>query len=91
MTNFVVVVVGVQDAGLPMVDALARLQLAAKRTGALIQVVGAPHELAGILELAGLCDVLQFSLSSGVEVSRQAEVGEQPRVQEVVDVGDPPG
>lgn len=43
---------------LSLVDALARMQLAAKRLGWTIQVVDAEEELAGFLELVGLAEVL---------------------------------
>ena len=63
------------DVDLRVLDALARLQLAVRRSGAVLVVRG-----CALLELAGL-----------VEVVGQAEAGEQPRgVEEVVDVGDPP-
>lgn len=63
------------DVDLRVVDALARLQLAARRSGATLVVRG-----CALLELAGL-----------VEVIGQAEAGEERLgVEEVVDVGDPP-
>jgi hypothetical protein len=43
---------------LSLVDALARMQLAAKRLGWRIEVVDADEELAGFLALVGLSDVL---------------------------------
>ena len=43
---------------LSLVDALARMQLAAKRLGWCIQLVDADEELAGFLTLVGLADVL---------------------------------
>jgi ABC-type transporter Mla MlaB component len=40
------------------VDALARLQLAAKRRGARLELYGASAQLIALLELAGLSEVL---------------------------------
>jgi hypothetical protein len=40
------------------VDALARLQLAAKRRGARLELYGASAELVALLDLAGLSEVL---------------------------------
>jgi ABC-type transporter Mla MlaB component len=58
-------------ADLGIVDALARLQLAARRSGYEVAVTDAPDDLLELIELAGLTDVL------GVEVLRQAEEREQ--------------
>jgi hypothetical protein len=58
-------------AELGIVDALARLQLAARRSGYEIAVTAAPRDLVELIELAGLCDVL------GVEPLRQAEQREE--------------
>lgn len=64
-------------AELGIVDALARLQLAARRSGYEIAVTDAPRDLIELIELAGLCDVL------GVEPLRQAEQREERlRVEE---------
>ncbi|HZT90525.1 MAG TPA: hypothetical protein VFA05_00650 [Gaiellaceae bacterium] len=43
---------------LDVVDALARLELAARRRGVRIVVVGASADLRALIELAGLSDVL---------------------------------
>ena len=66
-------------ADLALVDALARLHLAARRSGAVVRVQ-AGGELAGLLALCGL----------GGEPDRQPEVDEQLGADEVVDVGDAP-
>jgi hypothetical protein len=58
-------------AELGIVDALARLQLAARRSGYEVTVTDAPRDLVELIELAGLCDVL------GVEPLRQPEEREQ--------------
>jgi hypothetical protein len=64
-------------AELEIVDALARLQLAARRSGYEVTVTDAPRDLIELIELAGLCDVL------GVEPLRQPEEREQRlRVEE---------
>jgi ABC-type transporter Mla MlaB component len=53
------------------VDALARLQLAARRSGYEVTVTAAPDDVLELIELAGLCEVL------GVEPLRQAEQREE--------------
>jgi hypothetical protein len=58
-------------ADLELVDALARLQLAARRCGCCIEVTGAPAEVVELIELAGLRETL------GVEPLRQAEQREE--------------
>ena len=58
-------------ADLGIVDALARLQLEARRSGYEVAVTDAPCELIELIELAGLCDVLR------VEPLRQPEQREQ--------------
>ena len=64
-------------AELGIVDALARLQLAARRSGYEVAVTDAPSDLLELIELAGLSDAL------GVEPLRQAEQGEERlRVEE---------
>ena len=70
-------------AALAIVDALARLQLAARRGGYRIEVVGAPDEVVELVELTGLSDVL------GVEPRRQPEEGEERvRVEEEGELDD---
>jgi hypothetical protein len=58
-------------ADLGLVDALARLQLAARRSGYEIAVTEAPRDLVELIELAGLAEVL------GVEPLRQLKQREQ--------------
>jgi hypothetical protein len=53
------------------IDALARLQLMAKRQGVRLHLTGASPELAALLAFAGLAGVL------GLEASRQAEERKQ--------------
>jgi hypothetical protein len=66
---------------LAVVDALARLQLVARRLGCSIYLANPSPELIDLVELAGLSDVLQ--------VVREAEHGEQLRIDEVVMPNDP--
>jgi hypothetical protein len=68
---------------LGMVDALARLQLAARRTGWTIRLRVACPEVRELVELAGLADVL------ALEALGQAEDREQLGVEEVVEPRDP--
>ena len=72
-------------ADLALVEALARLQLEARRAGYAIVVAGAPRELAELIELAGLSEVL------GLEPRREAEEREERLgVEEERDLADPP-
>ncbi len=72
-------------ATLAAVDQLARMQLAARRSGCQVQLRNTARELEGLIALAGLADVLP------VEVERQAEDGEQRGgVEEERQLGDPP-
>jgi anti-anti-sigma regulatory factor len=48
----------VTDPDCATVDALARMQLTAKRLGAELRLRGASEELHDVLALAGLCDVV---------------------------------
>jgi ABC-type transporter Mla MlaB component len=69
------------------VDALARLQLTARRLGCKVLLRHACGELQQLLAFAGLSDVLPMVLR--VETSRQTEEREQPgRVEEEADPGD---
>ena len=68
-------------------DALVRLQLAARRMGASIRLHGACGELADLLDLVGLSDVLPL-VELGIDPDRHVEEGEQPLVDEEVDPGD---
>jgi gamma-glutamyl:cysteine ligase YbdK (ATP-grasp superfamily) len=58
-------------AELGIVDALARLQLAARRSGYEVAVMDAPSDLLELIDLAGLSDVLR------VEPLRQTEQREE--------------
>jgi hypothetical protein len=83
-TEVVVGRVDARRADLGVVDALARLQLAAGRRRWRVCLLEVSRELGELLELTGLADVL------GVEPRRKAEVGEELGVEEVVKPGDLP-
>jgi ABC-type transporter Mla MlaB component len=75
------------DAG--TVEALARLQLAARRSGCRVRFRNACGELRDLLELMGLAEVLPCS-DSHLEPRREVEQGEPPRgVEEERDPVDP--
>ena len=76
-------------ADMTLVDALARLQLAARRRGRSIRLREPCQELCELLELVGLTEVLVGVPGSGVEPGRKTEGCEQVGVQEVVQPGDP--
>src|SRR5947209_6882173 len=97
------VVVDVRGYGTPdlvLVDVLARVRLVAGRLGARVQVLGATAELTQLLGALGLLRALAPEPPppeageapegrGGSEGGREAEPGEEPGVEEVVDVGDP--
>jgi STAS domain len=80
------------DPDLATVDALARLQLTARRLGRRAVLRGAPAELRDLLELAGLCDVVGVAPNRlRLRLGGQTEEGEQPGgVEEEGEPGDPP-
>jgi anti-anti-sigma regulatory factor len=66
------------------IDELARLQLAVRRGGCELQVVGAQPRLLELLDFCGLAEVLR------VEAGRQAEERKElRRVEEEGDLPDP--
>jgi ABC-type transporter Mla MlaB component len=74
------------DADAVTVDALARLQLTARRFGRQVRLQRASRELDQLLQFVGLAEVLATATGSGVELERQPEEREQPRgVQKRVD------
>ena len=73
-----------------VLDALVRLQLAARRLGTSIRLENACSELVDLLALVGLSDVLPLVCGSGVEVDRQVEQREEVLVDEEVEAGDAP-
>jgi ABC-type transporter Mla MlaB component len=71
------------------VEALARLQLTARRLGCRVLLRDPCGELRDLLAFAGLADVLPFVLR--IEPVGQTEEREQPRgVEEEADARDPP-
>jgi hypothetical protein len=77
-----------------MVEDLARLALAARRINCAVHVQDASAELAAVLELVGLAGVLTQPPANATgaplrQVEGQAELGEQPGVDEVVVPDDP--
>jgi ABC-type transporter Mla MlaB component len=77
------------DAG--TVEALARLQLTARRLGRDVRLRDASRELRELLDLFGLTDVLPAGGALRLEPLGQPEEREQPLgVEERVEMGDPP-
>jgi ABC-type transporter Mla MlaB component len=74
------------------VDALARLQLTARRLGRQVRLRGACGDLQGLLRLTGLSEVLPIAPELPLEPRGQPEEREQARrVEEEADPGDPTG
>jgi hypothetical protein len=80
-------VAGLTDADLETVEALARLQLAARRLGGKVWLRHASVELRDLLQLAGLEAVVPCRAPLPVEPRGQAEHREEPR--RVEEEGDP--
>lgn len=71
-------------------EALARLQLTARRAKRRIRLERPRPELLQLLDFAGLADVIPYELPVG-QRQRHAEQREDPLdVEEAVDRGDPP-
>jgi hypothetical protein len=75
------------DPDMAALDALARLQLTARRLGATIRLHHASAALVDLIACAGLADVLVID-ESGVEMDRQIEQREEVGVDEEVHRGD---
>jgi STAS domain len=73
------------------IEALARLQLTARRLRGSIQVRHVSGELRDMLDMAGLCAVVPLCDESPLGSGGQVEEAEQARVEEGVDRGDPTG
>ena len=73
-------------ADLATVNALARMQLAARRLGWTLRLRNPTPELSALLTFVGLADLFGLCVDAG----RQAEGGEQLGVEEVVETGDAP-
>ena len=83
-------VAGISEVDLATVDALARLQLVARRLGCTIELRDAPDELRELLALAGLAEVVPCLDRLPAEVRGQSEKREEPGgVEEEGDAGDP--
>ena len=77
----------VSEPDLAAVDALARLQLFAKRRGSRIRLLHASEELRGLLALTGLSEVVPCALR--LEARGESEEGEEVLgVEEEADPGD---
>lgn len=74
---------------LAVVDALARLHLAAKHLGWSLLVRNPPTELRELLDLVGLGELIGGPPALRLEAVRKAEDGEQLGVEEAVETGDP--
>jgi hypothetical protein len=74
-----------------VIEALARLQLTARRAGGSIGVRRASGRLRDLLDLVGLCDVIALGDESPLGSYGQVEEGEQARVEEGVERADPAG
>ncbi len=74
---------------LSVVDAVARLQLAARRAGWSTRLRDPSVALRCLLDLVGLADVLAGASGLPLEDDGQAEGREQLGVQEVVEPADP--
>jgi ABC-type transporter Mla MlaB component len=84
-------VAGLSAPDLVAMDALARMQLAARTRGRTVRLRGATRELAELLVICGLWDVFPIERGSGFEAVGQPEQREQRGgVEERVDRGDPP-
>jgi len=80
----------VADPDVVMIDALAQLQLTARRLGREIGLRHASRELRELLDFAGLSEVIPLSAGSRIDAGRQAEQREEGRrVQEEGDPADP--
>jgi hypothetical protein len=90
--DLVVCDVAALDPDLVTVDALARLQLTARRLGRRVRLRHASCKLEELLALAGLCDVVPLWAELPLEPRGQTEEREQGRgVEEEADPADPTG
>ncbi len=83
---------GLTDPDAVTVDALARLQLTARRLGRPVELHHAPGELQQMLALMGLGDCFPLCAGLRLEASGEAEEREEVRrVEKEADSGDPTG
>lgn len=71
---------------LSVVDAVARLQLTARRRQRDVRLCAVGQRATELLGLCGLTDVVPLGAARGSEPGRQPETREQRGVEEVVDV-----
>ena len=71
------------------IDAITRLELVARRAGRPLVLRNASERLRELLIFAGLADVVWLSSELPVGLEGEPEEREQPRVEEVRDMGDP--
>lgn len=71
------------------VDAVARIQLEARRRGMHMRLLGANARLCELLALTGLTEAVAVRPDLPVRLGGQPEEWEEPGVEEVRDVGDP--
>ena len=83
-------VAAVAPADATAIDALARLQLTARRLGRSIRLRNAPDALRELLALTGLSDELPLCAGLRVQPHRKAEQREQLGIDEEIDPADPP-
>ena len=84
-------VTALTEPDLEIVDALARLELAARRRGARLLLVHAPADLCRLLDLSGLRDAVLVERPLSLEFEGQTEEREQVRgVEEEARPDDPP-
>ncbi len=84
-------VAGLAPVDMTALDALARLQLTARRRGRLLRLRHASAELRALLAMTGLGAVLPLEAGPSGQVRRQAEEREEPRgVEEERDAADSP-
>jgi hypothetical protein len=81
----------VVDPEVMVIEALARLQLTARRAGGSIGVRHASGTLRDLLDMVGLCDVIALCDASPLGSHGQVKEGEQARVEERVERRDPSG
>lgn len=83
-------VAAVEHADATAIDALARLQLTARRLGRSIRLRNAPDDLRELLALTGLSDELPLCAGVRVQPHRKAKQREQLGIDEEIDPADPP-
>ena len=76
---------------LAMVNELALVKLAASRLGLTVRLSDPCPRLAELIDLVGLADLLGGPTGSAAEAGGEPEGGEELRIEEMVEAGDPPG